>query len=57
MSPYGLDFTQMRALRNGTLDHVAVDLVDKLAPSLVKHQERVGKDPIVTGYYAARAKS
>ena len=48
-------FVQIRSLRAGTLDHVPTDLIDKLAPSLVKHQERVGNDPIVTAYYAARA--
>lgn len=48
-------YMQIRSLRNGTLDHVPTDLVDKLAPSLVKHQERVGNDPVVAGYYAARA--
>lgn len=45
---------QIRMLRAGTLDHVPTDLVDKLAPSLVQHEERVGNDPIVTAYYAAR---
>jgi glutathione S-transferase len=48
-------FVQIRSLRAGTLDHVPTDLVDKLAPSLVQHEERVGNDPIVTAYYAARA--
>jgi len=48
-------YMQIRSLRAGTLDHVPTDLVDKLAPSLVQHEERVGHDPIVTGYYAARA--
>jgi glutathione S-transferase len=48
-------FVQIRSLRAGTLDHVPTDLVDKLAPGLVQHQERVGSDPIVTAYYAARA--
>ena len=48
-------YVQIRSLRAGTLDHVPTDLVDKLAPSLVRHQERVGSDPIVTAYYAARA--
>ena len=43
-------WTQCRSLRNGTLDHVPTDLVDRLAPNLVEHQERVGADPIVTGY-------
>jgi glutathione S-transferase len=48
-------FVQIRSLRAGTLDHIPTDLVDKLAPGLVKHEERVGNDPIVTAYYAARA--
>jgi len=49
-------YVQIRSLRAGTLDHVPTDLVDKLAPSLVKHEERVANDPIVAAYYAARAK-
>lgn len=48
-------YVQIRSLRAGTLDHVPTDLVDKLAPVLVQHQERVGNDPIVTAYYAAIA--
>lgn len=48
-------YMQIRSLRAGTLDHVPTDLVDKLAPGLVQHEERVGNDPIVTAYYAARA--
>lgn len=48
-------YVQICWLRAGTLDHVPTDLVDKLAPDLVKHEERVGSDPIVTAYYAARA--
>ena len=47
-------YVQIRALRQGTLDHVPTDLVDKLAPVLVQHEERVGSDPIVTAYYASR---
>jgi glutathione S-transferase len=48
-------YVQIQWLRNGTLDHVPTDLVDKLAPGLVQHEERVGNDPIVTAYYAAIA--
>jgi glutathione S-transferase len=48
-------YVQVRSLRAGTLDHVPTDLVDKLAPDLVRHDERVANDPIVTAYYAARA--
>jgi len=47
-------FVQTRWLRSGTLDHVPTDLVQKLAPGLVEHQERVAKDPRVLAYYAAR---
>lgn len=49
-------FVQIRSLRVGQLDHIPSTFVDKLAPDLVKHQERVAKHPIVTAYYAARAK-
>ena len=45
---------QVRSLRAGTLDHVPVDLIDRLAPSLVEHQARVAADPVVTSYYASR---
>jgi len=48
-------YVQIRSLRAGTLDHVPTDLIDKLAPGLVQHEERVANDPIVTAYYAARA--
>ena len=48
-------YMQVRSLRSGTLDHVPTDLIDSLAPSLVDHQERVGNDPVVAAYYAARA--
>ncbi len=48
-------YMQIRSLRAGTLDHVPTDLVDNLAPGLIQHEERVGNDPIVTAYYAARA--
>lgn len=48
-------FMQVKSLRNGTLDHVPADLVDKLAPNLVAHQERIAKDPVVTEYYASRS--
>ena len=47
-------FTQTRSLLNGTLDHVPTDIVERLAPELVEHKERIEKDPIVVAYYAAR---
>ena len=48
-------YVQIRSLRAGTLDHIPTDLIDKLAPNLVQHEERVGNHPIVKEYYAARA--
>ncbi len=48
-------YEQVRSLRSGNLDHVPTDLVDRLAPGLVEHQERIAKDPVVAGYYASRA--
>jgi glutathione S-transferase len=44
-------YVQVRSLRTGTLDHIPVDLVDKLAPGLVEHEERIGKESIVVAYY------
>lgn len=48
-------FVEIRWLRSGDLDHIPADLVDRLAPALVEHQERVANDPRVTAYYASRA--
>lgn len=47
------EFLQTRSLRAGTLDHVPTDLVDRLAPNLVAHEERIAADPVVTGYYVS----
>jgi glutathione S-transferase len=44
-----------RWLRSGQLDHIPKDLVDRVAPELVKHRERVGRDRRVVAYYADRA--
>lgn len=44
-------FVWVRGLRKGSLDHLPPDLVDRLAPNLVAHQERIAGNPIVTGYY------
>lgn len=50
-------FVQMRSLRAGKLDHVPPDLVDRLAPALAEHQQRIAKDPVVVAYYDNRAKA
>jgi glutathione S-transferase len=48
-------FCQTRWLRSGALDHVPTDIVQRVAPGLVEHQERIGNDPRVTAYYASRS--
>lgn len=49
-------FVQTRWLCSGELDHVPADLVEKIAPALLEHQQRVASDPRVVAYYASRAK-
>lgn len=45
---------QTRSLLAGALDHVPTDLVQRLAPELLAHNERVQNDPVVVAYYASR---
>jgi hypothetical protein len=47
-------FVNTRWLRSGALDHVPTDLVQRLAPGLVEHQQRVASDPRVVAYYKSR---
>lgn len=47
-------FVQTRSLRTGTLDYVPEDIVQRLAPGLVEHEQRVADDPCVAAYYASR---
>jgi glutathione S-transferase len=46
----------VRWLKSGALDHVPADIVDKHAPLLAKHLERVKNHPKIAAYYAARGK-
>jgi glutathione S-transferase len=46
----------VRWLQSGALDHVPADIVDKHAPLLAKHLERVKNHPKIAAYYAARGK-
>lgn len=48
-------FVETRWLRSGSLDYVPTDLVQRVAPGLVEHQERIGGDPRVVAYYATRS--
>jgi glutathione S-transferase len=47
-------FVWIRHLRSGQLDHVPVDLPDRIAPRLVEHYERVKEHPAIKAYYAER---
>jgi prostaglandin-H2 D-isomerase / glutathione transferase len=44
----------IRWLRSGVLDHIPKDLVDTVAPQLVKHVERVTSHPKIVEYYQRR---
>ena len=47
-------FMLVRWLRSGALDHIPKDLVDRLAPLLVKHFDRVAGCQEVSQYYERR---
>jgi len=47
-------FMWIRWLRSGVLDHIPKDLVDRVAPLLVQHFERVASHPRVAEYYKRR---
>ena len=49
-------FLWVRWLKSGALDHIPADIVDKNAPLLAKHFERVKSQPKIAAYYAARGK-
>ena len=45
-------FVDVRGLNSGRLDHVPTDLVERVAPALNAHMQRVGNTPGVQAYYA-----
>ncbi len=45
-------FVETRNLAKGVLDHVPTDLVERLAPALAQHRERIANDPRVVAYYS-----
>jgi len=45
-------FVEARNLAKGTLDHVPTDIVEKLAPALAEHRDRIANDPRVVAYSA-----
>jgi glutathione S-transferase len=50
-------FMWIRWLRSGALDHIPKDIVERVAPLLVTHFERVIAQPKIAEYYAARKKA
>lgn len=49
-------FLWIRWLKSGALDHVPADIVDRQAPLLAQHFERMKSHPKIAAYYAARNK-
>jgi prostaglandin-H2 D-isomerase / glutathione transferase len=49
-------FLWVRWLKSGALDHIPTDIVERHAPLLAKHLERVKNHPKIAAYYAARGK-
>jgi glutathione S-transferase len=45
-------FVDVRGLNSGRLDHIPTDLVEKVAPALNAHMQRVASTPAVAAYYA-----
>ena len=45
-------FVFVRSLNSGSLDHVPNDLVQRIAPALNAHGQRVAETPGVAQYYA-----
>jgi glutathione S-transferase len=45
-------FVDVRGLNSGRLDHIPTDLVEKAAPALNAHMQRIGQNPAVAAYYA-----
>ena len=48
-------FVQTRSLCSGILDYIPTDIVQRVAPGLFEHKERINADPRVRAYYATRS--
>ena len=44
----------VRWLMSGQLDHIPADFVERVAPKLIPHEQRVATDPVVVAYYESR---
>lgn len=49
-------FVYVRGLNSGRLDHVPTDLVERVAPKLNAHRQRIEQLPAIVQYYAKFAK-
>ena len=45
-------FVDVRGLNSGRLDHIPTDLVEKVAPLLNTHMQRIAQTPAVAQYYS-----
>lgn len=45
-------FIDVRALNSGRFDHVPTDLVERVAPALNAHMQRIAETPAIKAYYA-----
>ena len=45
-------FIDVRSLNSGRWDHVPTDLVERVAPALNAHMQRIAQHPAVAAYYA-----
>jgi glutathione S-transferase len=43
-----------RQLTSGILDYIPTDIVERVAPELVEHFQRVMRDPSIKSYYAKK---
>lgn len=48
-------FVYVNGLMSGRLDHIPTDLVEKVAPALLAHRQRMAEIPAIAQYYASRA--
>jgi len=49
-------YVWVRSLKSGKADYIPAEIVDKNAPLLARHLERVKSQPKIAAYYAARGK-
>lgn len=47
-------YVWVRNLRSGILEHIPKDLVDRVAPALAEHSDRVEADPRIAAYQTGR---